>query len=255
VAAQTTLERVDRYAHQGLTEAARDLLIEWFDEESEGAPEGALKHALWLRGVLTVDPIEAAEDFERLADEFGGGALAEDATVRLARMGVLVEEPERSAWAYRLILEEYPESEFRDEARRWLEQAPAPAASGEPPATEVPESGATEDEDPTRAEPEPFRRADMAAPRDGSSSAGTTGAFTVQVAAYAQVGPAAAMAVRLRDEGFDARMVRLPDSGLILVRVGRFDERAEASAVRQRLLQADHDAIVQDDATRERPVG
>ena len=43
----------------GRTEEARAALVEWWDGDREDAPRRDLQRGLWLRGRLTVDPVQA----------------------------------------------------------------------------------------------------------------------------------------------------------------------------------------------------
>ena len=67
--------------------------------------------------------------------------------------------------------------------------------------------------------------------------------FSVQVGAYRAESGAAALAERLRDGGFPAR-VSPNEAGVHRVRVGRYPTRAEADRIRRELRSLGHEALV-----------
>jgi cell division protein FtsN len=77
----------------------------------------------------------------------------------------------------------------------------------------------------------------------------------VQLGAFASQSRARALQRRVQDAGFDARLARVPGSGLVRVRVGRFDAQADADALLTRLRGLGFAATVVLDANREEGIG
>ena len=85
VSAQSGLEQVERLTRLGRTEEARAALLDWWDNERGDASRRELQRGLWLRGRLTVDPVQAELDFQRLALLYPSGQFTPDAVLRLAQ--------------------------------------------------------------------------------------------------------------------------------------------------------------------------
>src|SRR5690606_29220521 len=81
-----------------------------------------------------------------------------------------------------------------------------------------------------------------------------TGAFAAQAGAFRERSGAETLAAQLRRAGYEPRLVRLPGSSLVHVRVGRFPNAAEADALVARLRAAGFTALVVRDAGREQAV-
>lgn len=90
-------------------------------------------------------------------------------------------------------------------------------------------------------------------PEPGES--GPTGHYAVQLGAFANRSRAEALGRRARDAGFDARLVTVPGSNLIRVRIGRFDAREDTGPILRRLRDLGFTAAVAQDAHREENVG
>jgi cell division septation protein DedD len=268
VAAQEppSLDQVDALVAAGRTEDARVVLTRWW--EGSGGARGAaaradVQRALWLRGVLTVDPAQAALDYQRLVVEHPGGPWSDGALLRLAQTSEARGDAARAREQLRALLRDYPGSEHRGEAEALLAAleagqgrlaagAPAATPSGTPPSA-APTGGAA-DRPPTQrptapvtgGAPAPFG----AAPEPTESQ---RGGWTVQVGAFANRVRARALLDELAAAGIDARMVVLPGSPLVRVRAGRFEDEDLAQALRRGLAVRGLDASVASDADREMP--
>lgn len=75
--------------------------------------------------------------------------------------------------------------------------------------------------------------------------------FTVQLGAFAADRRARELLRRVEESGFEARLVSIPGSELVRVRVGRFPDPEEATRVYDRLIESGFDAVVVADAARE----
>ena len=254
--AQDLLVRTDQLSRSGRTEQARELLLLWWEREAAGATRSDRQRGIWLRAALTVDPVEAAIDYQRLVVEFPGGAFADRALTRLAQTAEVMEELARAAEYYRRVVHDHPGSSFAAPASRWLEKhagglgleefsaQPAAEPSAEPAERSPPRLH--------RAEIQPRRVPTRPLPPRGVPNSGD---FTVQVGAFSDAGRAADLLDQLLAEGFEARTTRIFGSELVRVRVGRFEDAGRATYVLDRLRGRGFDAMVLADAARERPVG
>jgi cell division septation protein DedD len=242
-----TLDQVDALVASGRTESARAALMEWWEAslgERGAAARSALQHALWLRGVLTVDPAQALLDYRRLVVEYPGGAYSDQASLRLAMISEARGDAARAREQLRAMLRDYPSSPYRADAERLLAVVTAPGASARTAAPSAPRetqavvgaSGAP----PVAVEPAP----EPAAPAP-------SGRWTVQVGAFANPERARSLRDDLVASGIDARLVVLPGSPLLRVRAGRFPDEDQANALRRGLAARGFDASVSPDADRE----
>jgi cell division septation protein DedD len=239
------LERVDSLAREGRVQAARARLLRWFDVEADRADRDAMQRALWLRGILTLDPRQAEVDFTRLALEYPGGAFSDQALLRLARAARARGDLAGAARYYRRLSRDHPNSPARLEARGWLDRNAVEIAAAEvsPARPRVPAAGTPT---PTPA------GAGVPAGRPDSAAAGD-GPFTVQIGAFADVTGARDLVDRLAGAGIAARLATLDGSDLIRVRAGRFEAAGQATRFYDRVVEAGFEAMVVADAEREVP--
>ncbi len=225
---ETSLERVEELTRLGRTEEARSLLIRWWSEGRDEASRRDRQRALWIRGRLTVDPAQAELDFQRLVLEFPGGDFSDQALLRLAQAAWAEGDGEAmEVWMGRLT-RDYPGSPVVPEARRWREGAgPLPEASGAAPTTETAE---------------------------GTGQVGEESApgYAIQLGAFAGAGRARTLRSRVRDAGYDVRLIRVRGSRLLHVRVGRFASEADARTLLEEIRSLGMDATLVDDVQRER---
>lgn len=221
-----TLDHVENLVEEGRTEAARHALLTWWSDVLPKASRRDVQRGLWLRARLTVDPAQAVLDYTRLVVEYIGGPYSAQALLRLAQAAwASGDSAEARRDVARLSLE-YPGSRVRGEAKAWLATAgPLPPR---PPPTK---------KDSTRASPVP------------------AGRYAVQLGAFSSAARARTMQRRVRDAGFDARLVYVPRNRLVRVRVGRFDSASAAHEMSVRLEKLGFTAAVVPDANREEPIG
>lgn len=232
-----TLDHVERLVTEGRAEEARAGLLEWWEASRADASRRDVQKSLWLRGILTVDPAQAALDFRRLVVEFPGGAYSDDALLRLAQVAWASGDSTMARGYVDQLRRDYPRTDATAAAVQWIEGAgPAPQVR------EAPRVPAPAAEPAPRAQPERAAAPDPDAPR-----------FAVQLGAFSDVDRARALYRRALDQGFEARLVRVPGSPLLRVRVGRFDSAAEAGELLSRLRAMDFvAALVRDANTEER---
>ena len=87
-------------------------------------------------------------------------------------------------------------------------------------------------------------------PKAAPSAAGAR--FAVQSGAFRNVQSATTISNALKKQGFDARVAYMPTTDLAYVRIGRFSSRNEAVNVAARAKAAGFNAIIVDDAHREK---
>jgi cell division septation protein DedD len=97
----------------------------------------------------------------------------------------------------------------------------------------------------------PARRTERAPPVRPDPPTGQLERFAVQAAALRDRAGADALVARLRRAGFDPRVVRLEGSTLHRVRLGRYTGTPPAAQLARRVRQAGFDAVVVTDAHRE----
>jgi len=242
------LARAEVLTANGRAEEARTALEAWWDEGFAAASRRDRQRALWLRARLTVDPFIAEVDYERLVVEYPGGPYSDRALARLAWYALEVGDTATAARRWDALVRDYPGSRHADEARAWLEAHPRALEA------QAPDRRPTE-----RAETE-LRPADPAG-RDTvraeapSPDAATRGRFAVQLGAFSSEERARALAERLKEQGFEPRLVRVPANRLIRVRIGRFEDRSAANGLRQRVVDAGFEATIVTDAANEEPIG
>ena len=134
----STLSQVDALVMAGRTEDAREVLMVWWDRADvpagsrQRAPTARadLQHATWLRAVLTVDPAQAAVDYQRLVVEYPGGPYSDRALLRLAQAAEALGDMVRAREHLRVLLRDYPMSLARLDAGRMLRSV-EPAAEAQ----------------------------------------------------------------------------------------------------------------------------
>lgn len=223
-----TLGRVERLSQLGKADDARSLLLSWWDSAGSSASRADRQRALWLRGCLTVDPSQAEIDFRRLVIEFPGGAYSGRALLRLAQSAYVAGDGGEARQRVAELERNYPGSRVSHEARTWLQQV------GEPPP-------------PVR--PPPADTASRTPPR--SSAAEQEGSWAVQLGAFSQASRARSLAERARRAGLEPRMVHVPGSRLVRVRVGRFTSDEPARQLLKRVQGLGFQAALVRDADKE----
>lgn len=216
----SALAQIDSLVMAGSTEDARLALMTWWDQvdapvsSTRRAPAARteLQHALWLRAVLTVDPAQAAVDYQRLVVEYPGGPYSGRALLRLAQAAEARGDAVRAREYLRTLLRDYPTSPARLDAGRMLPSVESAAQAQVP---------------------------------------SPAGPWTVQLGAFASLDRARALREDIGADHLDARIVLVPPSSLIRVRTGRFQSKARAEGLRSALAARGMEATVSDDADRE----
>jgi cell division septation protein DedD len=223
-----TLDRVEDLVQAGRTEDARAVLLTWWSRVLPKASRRDVQRGLWLRARLTVDPSQAALDYQRLVVEYPGGPYSAQALFRLAQAAWESGDSAGAARDVAHLARDYPGSRVRGDADAWL------AAAGPPP---PPPAVTTKDSAVAEAPP-----------------AQVGGRYAVQLGAFSSEARARSMQHRAEGAGFEARVVRVPGSRLLHVRVGRYDSSSAAADVSKRLEGLGFTAALVTDADREEPI-
>jgi cell division septation protein DedD len=141
------------------------------------------------------------------------------------------------------LMRDYPSSPPAEEAGTWhraLSTDPATSPVPAPPGEEEPPEMAV------------LLPAAIPALRDSMEASWS---FAVQVGAFSSLERAGALADRLRNAGYQPRVVGISDDELARVRVGRFPVREEADALARELASRGFEVRVVSDAWSEERVG
>lgn len=247
--------------------------------------------ALFLAARLTEDAMQAQELYLTLSLSYPTAAETPDALLRLGQ-GLLAANENRRALAYlERLISDYPAAANRPQAHLWLARAQIATGNSSAAcrtAGSALKSGvsgevatllqneertacaapAAEPMAPALVTPEPRPKAGLpstSTPRaatapaearlpDANSAVPSADAarFTVQSGAFRNVQSATNIVSALRNKGLDARVAYLQNSELAYVRIGRFQNRADAVAHAARVKAAGYSAIIAEDVRRER---
>ncbi len=242
-AAQSPLEQVERLTRMGRTEEAREALSEWWEGDRSRASRRDLQRGLWLRGRLTVDPVQAELDFQRLAVLYPSGDFTADAILRLAQAAWAMGDEESARRHLETLERDYPRSEALERGRAWMADAgPLPPADQRVRQPAVP----TTPRPPAPTSPE------VASERRAAALAGS---YSVQLGAFAELERARTLYDSVRADGVEARIVRVEGSNFTHVRVGSFAQRASAVELLDELTRRGISAALVRDERPERPIG
>ena len=252
VGAQESLEVVDSLALAGRADEARTVIESWWQSQRVRSSRRDRQRGLWLRAILTVDPRMAGLDFQRLVLEYPGGLHSDEAMLRLGLISAAAEDLPRAAGYFRTLVTDYPRSPQRRQAEEWLsehvvavEEAEAAAREEEAEVreeeAEVREAAA--DADVRESEVDSPDRAETASPRYG-----------VQVGAFESEERARSLLAAVNASGLRARIVRVPGSALVHVRIGTFFDRTGAAELMVRVRRRGHEATIAADVAEEEPM-
>jgi len=255
--APATLDAVERLMEERRFPQARSALEGWWDARSGRANRDEMQRALYLRARLNLDGEQAELDYRRLSIEYPGGRYSDEALLRVAQAAHSRGDPAEAAERLRQLLRDYPASPHRLEAGNWLDRHGETAAaavrervaggpSASPPAPSAPDH---------LQAPSPPPPSPSPAPMGAGADPGAATPFAVQMGAFAGVEGARFLQSRVSAAGYDARLVRVPGSELLRVRVGRFPSESEARELLESLRSRGFDATISQDAHRETPFG
>lgn len=235
--AQSGLERVEELTRLGRAEEARVTLTEWWDGDRDNASRRELQRGLWLRGRLTVDPVQAELDFQRLVVLYPSGQFTAAAILRLAQASFAMGDEAASRGYMDILFRDYPSSEAREQGEAWLSSAGPVPSAGDTPTRVVSE------------EPSGRENVPEDDPADNPESVLN---YYVQLGAFADEARAMALYEQVKAAGIEVRVVRVVGSRFTHVRVGRFADRSDAVERLEELTSAGiRAALVRDDRAEE----
>ena len=258
VSAQSGLEAVEQMTRLGRTEEARAALLDWWDNERDDASRRDLQRGLWLRGRLTVDPVQAELDFQRLALLYPSGQFTPDAVLRLAQASWAMGD-ESDARRYLETLErDYRRSDAWERAQEWIVDAgplPPPGDTPTRPAEPTDEVADVDTPESTAQDSIAVEQSEDQPEETEEATAEPVMNYFVQLGAFADKERAVALYEDARGQDIDVRVVQVDGSQFTHVRVGRFADRTAAVELLEELTaQGISAALVRDDRT-ERPAG
>ncbi len=252
VGAQESLDVVDSLALAGRADEARTALESWWQSQRVRSSRRDRQRGLWLRAILTVDPRMASLDFQRLVLEYPGGSHSDEAMLRLGLISAAGEDLPRAAGYFRTLVTDYPRSRLRRQAEEWLSENIVAVEEAEAAAREE-EAAAGEEEAEAR---EAAANADALEPEEDSPDGAETASprYAVQVGAFESEERARSLLAAVNASGFRARIVRVPGSPLVRVRIGTFLDRTGADELMVRVRRRGHEATIAVDVAEEEPV-
>lgn len=262
VGAQESLATVDSLALAGRADEARTALDSWWLNERVGSNRRDRQHGLWLRAILTVDPHMAGLDFQRLVLEYPGGSYSDEAMLRLGLISAGAGDLPRAAGYFRTLVTDYPRSPRRRQAEEWLsdhlvevEEAEAAAQEAEAVAREAEAVAARSADSATGADAAADAAVVQEPETDSPSGAETASLrYAVQVGAFESEERARDLLAAVNASGFRARIVRVPESPLVRVRIGAFSDRAGAAELMDQVRRRGHEATIAADVPDEEPM-
>lgn len=272
------LARVQSLMAAGNYTDARTTLDEWWvTPQKADVPGSDMSLALVLRARLAPDPAAAEADYLAIALGYPTSDHAPEALLRLGQGLLATGDASRAAAYLERLVADYPGQPQRLTGLLWLARASSaarrPAAACRAARQGLQDardpdlaamlrveadaacSSATAAADPAAQAATPAAaRPEPATPEPATPEAAEsgTGDWAVQSGAFRQRATADALMARLRDAGYSPRLVRVPRSELLRVRVGRFTTSSAASAMVTRLQRSGFDAVVVRDAAQER---
>ena len=259
VGAQESLEVVDSLALAGRADEARTVLESWWQSQRVRSSRSDRQRGLWLRAILTVDPPMAGLDFQRLVLEYPGGSYSDEAMLRLGLISAAAEDLPRAAGYFRTLVTDYPRSPQRRQAEEWLSEHVVAVEEAEAAVREA-EAAAREEEAEVREEEDEVREAaadaDVREPEVDSPDRAETASprYAVQVGAFESEERARSLLASVNASGFRARIVRVPGSALVHVRIGTFLDRTGAAELMVRVRRRGHEATIAVDVAGEEPM-
>ena len=263
VAAQENLDVVDSLASAGYADEARTVLESWWENQPIRSSRSDRQRALWLRAILTVDPLMAGLDFRRLVLEYPGGSRSDEAMLRLGLISAASGDLPRAARYFRTLMTDYPGSVRRVQAEEWLDrhsvavrEAETAAREAETAARQAESDGEADATVEATAPEEEAADVDAEEPEvDSPDRAEIVSArFAVQVGAFESEQLARALMASVTASGFRARMVRVAGNELARVRIGAFLDQADAVELMDRVRRRGHEATIAENVAEEEPI-
>jgi cell division septation protein DedD len=242
--ASQDLGRIEALGADGRTSAARDSLLAWWDVEWSSASRGDRERALWLRGLLTLDPVEASASYRRMVIEYPGGAFTGRALHRLGNLAAAVGDTVAAGQWFGMLARDFSGSSLGGEAEAWLAGDRSAVVGAVPSAPAAPEVAAAPTM-PTAPDPDsvPDTRSRQLPEDDPPTvemppESPPETPWTVQLGAFQSEATAREIAGEAGAAGFEVRVVLVEDSDLWRVRSGRFTDADGARPLLERMRAA-----------------
>lgn len=273
--AQTlTLDTVAQLVDSGQYSQARRAIDAWWQAASDPSPADAARAHL-LRGRLAMDPDSAEHDYLAIALGFPTQPQAPEALLRLGQLLIMKGDAQRAQGYLQRLAADYPGSEFHGPGLLWLARAynadSRSAQACNAARTGLRDSGSDPDlssllqleeasscrvgddsaTDNAPAARQPAPAPGRPAPAKAAPATAPQGRFAVQVGAFRQRDGAESLAARLRKAGHTPRLVLVPNSSLLRVRIGHFSTAQDAGGLVRQLKAQGFPAVVVGDANRE----
>jgi cell division septation protein DedD len=280
-----TLDRVDSLVAAGRYDDARGTLDQWWSaREQFDVPGSDQARALMLRARLAPDPDAAEPDYLAVVLGYPTSDQAPEALLRLGQGLLATGEATRAAAYLERLVADYPGQPQRVPALLWLarantaarrpaaactaaraglrdtrdpdlaamlrvEESASCAVGSRDVAAEAPAPRPAAEEPPAAVQREP---APAGRPVSAPAATSATGQWGVQAGAFRYREGADALMARLREAGYEPRIVLVPANSLMRVRVGRFASGDEAARLVARLKSDGFDAYAVRDVGQER---
>ena len=251
-AIDSALTRIERLVVAGDRSSARVLTDSLIGALPADSPR--LADALYWRAQSAMSAADAERDYLRIALEHPFTARAPEALLALAQLEFARGDRNAARRRFDRVLRDYPTGKHLARASLWSGRLAiedrdyatgcATLASARPlVASDQVELRNQFDYFMAQCERAPTGVDSTGTPPPTEPSAGAAGVqFTIQVAAYAVRRDATATAARLKERGFDVRVIG--DRAPFRVRVGRYPTRAAATAALARMRAARVDGMV-----------
>lgn len=254
-----TLDRVDSLVTAGQYETARSVLDRWWSARDEfDVPGSDMARALMLRAQLADDPEAAEPDYLSVVLGYPTSVHAPEALLRLGQGLLATGEAGRAAAYLERLIADYPGRPQRTAGLLWLARANNTARRPGA-ACAAARQGLQDSNDPdlrsmlqVEAAASCSIRTEPARDETPQPQPAASGDYAVQSGAFRYRRSADELMEQLQDAGYQPRLVRVPDSDLLRVRVGRFPSSDEAEHLVTELRDHGFDAVIVSDAHQER---
>jgi tetratricopeptide (TPR) repeat protein len=284
VAQSATLEQAEALLKNGQTAEARAGLETWKQHNSAATrSQASTARVTYLTARLATRADDAEESYLTIALSHPTSPYAAESLLRLGQARLASGDSKQALVYLQRLSADYPRSELRALGGVWLAraqlargQAPAACTTLETalhlPRIDGETAALLRDEQATacvvanatqRGADPPVHTPPVSVPaaakppatRPAASPAAATGSYTIQVAAFRERAGALSVVRQLERKGLPgARLVRVPNSALIRVRLGRFENAAAAGTQLSKVKAAGFAPIVVADANREQAV-
>lgn len=246
------LSRIETLIAASRLTEARAALLRWQQTPARAEPAQDA-HALLLRARLAPRADSAEALYLEVALGYPSTAVAPEALLRLGQAALAGGDAQRAAGYLERLTRDYPSATQRTAGQIWLARALRVRRRANE-ACALLDVASRSVADASLRPLLDSERAACSAPAPTAvavADAPAKATHAVQVGAFRDENTARALARRLRERGFDARVV-FTGGTLALVRVGGFNGTTAAVPALRRIRALHRDAVIVDDVARER---